>query len=329
MSSSYQNGGGHPVVMGGDGDNVRVKPMDYIESHRRRNRCVSLSLMALFLVICGSLMVWRIQRHRIVPSDKSLDHDDDGWADDDDLSSHATGLSDLNSDLKHQSKVIPEGCESTMLIIRHCEKQGPSETDHNGNYHCSYLGQERTYFLTTLFGSRWPEPSKLFALTPERKTHLNFREYETLHPLSLKTGINIDIATQDDLSQRFFDLLRSGSMCGKVTVVSWKHSYFGELAKKLGCDNDDGCPDSFPETEFDQVWQLKFVFHPFAPDDLQEEQQFFNNHTDRRLNSSSKRIGWRVFGTVGQQGFDPLSFSYTAGDYPEGGTATGGKWKEL
>ena len=330
---SYQNGGSHRVVMGAS-DDYRHKPMPHLETRKRRNLILSLSLLALFFVICGSLMIARIQHHRGKSHAKGglYQDDDDGWADDDDLNYHASGLSDLNSDLKHQSKVISKGCESTLLLIRHCEKQGPSETDHNGNYHCSYLGQERSYFLTTLFGTRWPNPSRLFALTPERgegKGHLNFREYETLRPLSLKTGTPIEFADQNDLAKRYFDLLKSGDMCGKLTVVSWKHALFGELAKKLGCSVDGGCPDKFAENEFDQVWQLKFVFHPFAPDDLQDEQDFLNNQTHRHLKSGGGRIGWRVFGTVSQQGFDPLAFSYKSGDYPEGGNPTAGKWKEL
>mmetsp|Transcript_19605 Transcript_19605/g.37065 ORF Transcript_19605/g.37065 Transcript_19605/m.37065 type:complete len:330 (-) Transcript_19605:84-1073(-) len=325
---SYQNGG-HRVVMGAGNDDFRVKPMDYLEAHKRRNRCLSLSLLALLCIACGSLMIWRIQQHRLTSHGKkrhSLNQDDDSWADDDDFHAPA-GLTELNSNLKHQSKIISEGCESTMLIVRHCEKQGPSETDHNGNFHCSYLGQERSYFLSTLFGTRWPVPSQLFALTPERGQHLNFREYETLHPLSIKTGIPIEPTDQDKLPKQYFDLLKSGEMCGKLTVVSWKHELFGDLANKLGCTPYGGCPEKLPESEYDQVWQLKFVFHPFAPDDLKEEQEFFNNHTNRQLKSKTIRVGWRVFGTVSYQGYDPLAFSYKAGDYPVGGTPTGGKWK--
>jgi len=308
--------------MGAGNDEYHTRPMDYLEARKRRNRCLSLSLLVLICITCGSLVIWRIQHHRLNSHDKkknSLNPDDD----------EASGLTELNSHLKHQSKIISKGCESTMLIIRHCEKQGPSETDHNGNFHCSYLGQERSYFLTTLFETRWPAPSQLFALTPERGDHLNFREYETLYQLSIKTGISIELADQDSLPKKYFGLLKSGDMCGKLTVVSWKHDLFGDLTNKLGCTANDGCPEMFPESEFDQAWQLKFVFHPVAPENLQEEQEFFNNQTNRyrNLKSSSDKVGWRVFGTVSTQGFDPLAFSYKAGDYPEGGIPTGGNWK--
>ena len=36
-----------------------------------------------------------------------------------------------------------------------------------------------------------------------------------------------------------------------------------------------------------------------------------------------------VFGTVRPEGFDPLAFSKTMGDYPVGGTHTGGRWRQL
>ena len=340
---SYQNGNGHRVVMGGgsseDNPFLKVKPMDYLEARRRRNRCISFTLLAVFLAVCGSLAVWRIRLStewkKAVKASRNHGNDDDDGFDND--NGPSKGLVTLNMHLKRQSKVMVKGCETTLLLMRHCEKMGPSELDANGNEHCSYLGQERSYYISTLFGTRWPTPSKLFALTPGRDGHLNFREYETLHPLSLRTGIPIDIADQDDLARKYFDLLQSGTMCGKLTVVSWKHSFIGEMAEKLGCTPDDGCPKDFPEDSFDQVWQLKYVFYPFAPDDLQEEKEFLRNTTDETMKVNTQvpdqvkhGSGWRVFATVTQQNFDPLAFSYQAGDYPDGGggSPTGGKWKQ-
>lgn len=325
---SYQNGG-RRVVMGAEETDglLKVKPMSYLEERRRRNLCVSFSLLALFLTMCGSLMVWRLGHFRAQQgmNENLPDYDTRGPA-------PSAGLEYLNKHLNHQSKLMKKGCESTFLLMRHCEKTGPSEIDDDGNSHCSYIGQERSYFLTTLFGNRWPIPSKLFALTPSRSDHANFREYETLHPLSVKIGVPIEEATQKDLVHTYFKLLQSGEMCGKLTVASWKHSYIVEMAKMLGCEEIDGCPPEFPETSFDQVWQLKYVYYPFAADDLEEEQDYLHNNTHRRdlrsreiLESSA---GWRVFGTVSQQGFDPLAFSYKAGDYPVGGAPVAGKWKE-
>ena len=140
---TYQNGG-HRIVMGENEGLVRVKPMDYLESRRRRNRCISMTLLALFLTVCGTLIAWRISQHQHAGAVKSpLYHSND---DDDDDDSYAppASLVELNQSLKDQSKVMEKGCESTLLIIRHCEKVGGNQVDSDGNYHCSYLGQERS-----------------------------------------------------------------------------------------------------------------------------------------------------------------------------------------
>ena len=325
---TYQNG--HVVVKSGENDGLlRMKPMAHLEARRRRNKCITMTLLALFLAMCTTLMVWRMQSHhgsghRGFSPIYHSSSDDDTY--DDDYVPPAS-LAELNNSLKDQSKVMEKGCESTLLIMRHCEKVGGNQVDSDGNFHCSYLGRERSYFIPTLFGKRWPIPSELFALTPERDTHLNFREYETLHPLSLKTGVNIEIVDESNFPPKFFGLLQSGDMCGKLTVVSWKHAIIPKLANDLGCFEDDGCPKMYPESTFDQVWQLKYVFYPGEADDLEEEKAYIHNATRRRLSRREKQSGWKVYATVSQQGFDPLSFSYQAGDYPDGGSPTGGKWK--
>ena len=102
-------------------------------------------------------------------------------------------MESLESDVKtHQEvetkpKYPPRGCEVTVQIIRHCEKDVLED-------HCDYQGFERAQFLTTLFGnsSRWPVPSELYALDAHRySSHnykptslrkVNWREVETLLP---------------------------------------------------------------------------------------------------------------------------------------------------
>jgi len=182
----------------------------------------------------------------------------------------ANAIQSLNLYLRSQSKRVSKGCESTLLVMRHCEKLGPYTTDSEGNEHCSYIGFERAKFLATLFGSsnsgdvteRWPAPLHLFALAPDRGYRWNFREWETLYPLSKKLGIDIDIVGKNEFASEYFDLLRSGQLCGQVAVISWKHEYISDLSASLGCGPDEGCPAFYPEDSFDQVWQLKYVFHP-------------------------------------------------------------------
>ena len=86
----------------------------------------------------------------------------------------------------------PEGCESTVLIVRHCEKGSVRE-------HCAHVGFERAVYLATQFGShsheRWPSPSYIFAEGPGERRNtkkMNFREIETVGPLSEKVGVKVD-----------------------------------------------------------------------------------------------------------------------------------------
>jgi hypothetical protein len=214
-------------------------------------------------------------------------------------------------------------------------KFGAYVKDDEGNFHCSYLGFERAKYIATLFGNsnheRWPTPAHLFALSPDRDGHWNFRQWETLHPTAEKLGMTIDVAGRGDLASEIFDLLQSGSMCGQVAVVSWSHEFIPELAVALGCGPEQGCPNAYPEDSFDEAWQLKYVFHPFPKHPKSEKTaESLGNETRRyliELEGESRR-GWNLYASVTRLDFDALSFSKSVGDYPVGGSPTGGRWDE-
>jgi hypothetical protein len=333
--SSYQN------AENGVTEDSHLLPLsDFMDmQHRKRNRfCFMLALFSSALAMTAAVAVWKVQQGKKLVATQAT-------------SKQAAGaLRTLNKHLHYQSKRISAQCESTILLTRHCEKVGPNVEDADGNVHCSYLGLERASFMATLFGhskhTRWPSPSHLFALTPDRGTHWNMREWESLLPLSKATGISTDVVNRPDLAEEYFSLLQSGDLCGKLTVVSWDHEDLPELAMHLGCGPDNGCPAFYPEDDFDQVWQLKYVFHPIVPDleevEDDERDMYQNNNTSptnaavntptfphRRLMSAAHKLkkGWSVFATVTKQNFDPLSFSKQAGDYPEDGTSSGGRWQ--
>ena len=48
----------------------------------------------------------------------------------------------------------------------------------------------------------------------------------------------------------------------------------------------------------------------------------------RRKKKKHHKGKWIVFGTTSKQEFDPLQYSFTVGDYPDGGTASGGRWAD-
>jgi hypothetical protein len=132
----------------------------------------------------------------------------------------------------------PEGCEGTVLLIRHCEKL-------NLKSHCDYVGYERSVFLATLFGhtvnDRWPAPSTVYALRPGHRHNphkMNYREVETVNAMADKfeLEVNVDYSTHKThkLARNILENVKQGDICGKLVVVSWKHSDIPHLAKKLG-----------------------------------------------------------------------------------------------
>ena len=65
-------------------------------------------------------------------------------------------------------------------------------------------------------------------------------------PLAKKARVRIDDSYKEgeegDLAKDILAHLKTGELCGKVVVVSWKHSLMGHLARKLGCGPFQGCP---------------------------------------------------------------------------------------
>lgn len=208
----------------------------------------------------------------------------------------------------------PEGCQATVVLLRHCEKGIIRE-------HCNAIGFERAKYIATLFGdepeARWPAPSYLFATAPgdrsNSKVH-NWREVETLQPLSNKTGVEIDdqygIHNEGKFAKHIFHLLRSGEMCGKVAVVSWKHEDMSRLARKLGCGPEDGCPSDWASSEdFDSTWQILYSYHKqlypsFAIEDKKNKHKVWGQHPE-----------WWITGYVQMENFDPLEFGKLNGVY--------------
>ena len=187
--------------------------------------------------------------------------------------------------------------------MRHCEKG-------NLKKHCDYIGLERSVYLASLFGDkneRWPTPAYIFAESPDGRRNSykrNYREVETAGPLSQKTGVEVDASyntvTESDLVDYVADLLKRGDLCGKLVVIVWKHSGIGRLARKLGCGHDQGCPDDYRGKNFDEIWQLRYVYNFVVGPNVE-----YHHHNRPRL--------WQVFGSVQDEGFDPLAFSKTQG----------------
>lgn len=318
---------------------------DIYEQQRRSRLCLALALFSFALTLVAALAIWKVHL--------SAEY----LAEEQDTARAAHALAHLNA--RSAKRNVTAGCETTLVIIRHCEKHGPDVEDAEGNQHCSYIGYERAQYIASLFGNtdaeRWPMPHHLFALTPDRVSHLNFREYETLLPLSRKAAVMTELVRRTDFSKRYFDLMmekEGNRLCGKTVVVSFKHEYIPGLTIELGCGVESGCPGTWDELEFDQVWLLKYVFHENSvSDEIDENSLDFDageeeqdiavaagdigqrrlkkKHHKGRHKNLDERSGWNVYATTTKQNFDPLAFSKQCGDYPEKGTLAGANWDKF
>ena len=213
-------------------------------------------------------------------------------------------------------------CESTLILVRHCEDLGdPNGTDwKDTSKHCSELGYRHAKYLASLFDTddddpissprRWPRPVRLYGL----RRAANQRQYETLEPLAKQSGVNItmiDFANEGGsaLVREWFTELQdhpSSSVCGgQVAVAAWKHAYIPNLAHQLGCGPNQGCPvTAWNDYDFDSAWQLRYVRFASSGKNM-DKKVSAKQPTDLLSNSGSV---WHVYGTVTQQGFDPLAF---------------------
>lgn len=282
---------------------------------RRRKSTISplvvgiLAFIFIAAIVIGIVVVWNAEKRRRQP--KQL------W-----LNLQTSSTTNNNT-----TTTIAPGCETTILLMRHCEKYGPLVMSGKHNQHCSLVGLERAHYMAfQLFNQTWPNPSFLYALSPDRGGHFNHRQVETLTPIALKLGlsINSDFKEGQDvqLATHVFQKMQTGKTCGKVVVISWTHRSLPQLAAAFGCgtftQEHGGCPYRFPEDSFDQVWMLKYVYEPSSVLETNKKHKKHASHE------------WAMYSTVTQMGFDPLQFSFQAGDYPHGGKSSGGAWmKEL
>lgn len=268
----------------------------------------------------------------------------------------------LNSNLRH----IPhKECVVTVLIARHCNDYGlyARDDDEEGDKHCSHMGYQRTIYFAQQFERsanivqkhrRWPTPSAMYALLPDFESQtggINYRQIEMLLPLANKTNVGIHVvSTSEQVADSIFRRLQGvtdvhveegrkqepgdADVCGQVFVIAWKHRFIPDVAASLGCGHDQGCKDSYPDGEFDFIWQLRFVHEPPAPQNvvanlLDEDSSLikdeYNLLKDQRLKqeqlgypasdfskifNATVNIGWEVYGGVVEQHFDPLSYEY-------------------
>ncbi|CAJ1969914.1 unnamed protein product [Cylindrotheca closterium] len=254
---------------------------------------------------------------------------------------------------------VESGCETTVVIARHCEKAGSETKDVFGNSHCSYIGYERAAYFATMFSdvdkSKYPFPAQIYALRADRGSHQNFREIEMVKPLAQKAGVAVNDQYWEsaELAKVVLADIATGDMCGKTILISWKHEFIGKLARNLACHS---CPRRYPNV-FEPMWQLKYVYDvkgtdlyksinrgldTIAVDVIEPEEPVsppaepVDDGAQRKLRQLKKKKhknkhrlprNWSVYFSSQNQGFDPLMFSHSVGDYE--GNAVAGEWSEV
>ena len=131
------------------------------------------------------------------------------------------------------------------MLHRHCEKYGPLVHTNHDDQHCSYLGLERAHFIPTLFGvngtKKWPVPSFLYALLPDRADHSNFRQVETLRPLATIQSLDIHRKYKEGqetaLAQELFTKMQSGDVWKSNSRVVDASKFAPNLKKHWDVDD--------------------------------------------------------------------------------------------
>lgn len=212
------------------------------------------------------------------------------------------------------------GCEATIILIRHCEKdEDPfiKKFSHEDKHHCNYIGFQRAQFISTLFGSRWPDPSYIIAASASKdRNNQNYREIETVVPLATRTNLTIDTSfgykETKSLSKHLLSLVGSGSLCGELVLVSWDHHAIPKLGAYLGCGPKEGCSETYPDDSYDQAWVLTYAYEDeslLEPYFYEEENQRMTKKKKKAAQNTTpkkKKAQWRVYGTIENEGFDPL-----------------------
>jgi hypothetical protein len=236
---------------------------------------------------------------------------------------YANSGTDKNKDGAVMSSTDPapekppeDGCLATIMLLRHCEAGAARE-------HCGYMGNLRSEYIATLFGKsaddRWPEPSYIYALAAgERHNEYvkNWREIETVVPLSEKVNVTIDktyaYPEKKDLIKHLYNQLKSGNMCGKLTVISWKHHDIPKFAHSLGCGPENGCPMTYGEFDYDDIWEITYSYHKekYAPYVVEDNTE----HGKKKRHPWGKYPEWFVYGAIQKEKFDPLIFVNKSND---------------
>jgi phosphohistidine phosphatase SixA len=138
----------------------------------------------------------------------------------------------------------------TVLVMRHAEKSAdPSDPD------LTTAGEARAKALADFIPTKFGAPDFIFAASLSKHSA---RPYETVKPLSKRTGVPIDATIADqDYGYLASELLSDSRYAGMLVVVCWHHGNIPSLMHALGAARGD-YPDPWDPTVFNLILQVEF-----------------------------------------------------------------------
>ena len=141
--------------------------------------------------------------------------------------------------------------EKTVLIMRHAEK-----TDDPQDQSLAKLGKVRAKRLAKFIPEKFGVPDFIFASAISRHSA---RPYETMVPLSKKTGVPIDATVADNdygvLAKTILEKRRYGNA---LTIVCWHHGQIPSMLYYFGAPRDT-YPDHWDRGVFNLIFRLRFT----------------------------------------------------------------------
>jgi phosphohistidine phosphatase SixA len=137
-----------------------------------------------------------------------------------------------------------------VLVMRHGEKSAdPSDPD------LTAAGQARAKALADYIPREFGAPDFIFASAISKHSA---RPYETVQPLSERTGVPIDATIADqDYGVLASDLLSDAHYAAKRVVVCWHHGNIPSLMRALGAANG-AYPDPWDPAVFNLILKVEF-----------------------------------------------------------------------
>ncbi len=137
-----------------------------------------------------------------------------------------------------------------LLVMRHAEKSAdPYDPD------LTEAGKARAKALADYIPNEFGAPDFIFAAAISKHSA---RPYETVKPLSRKTGVAIDATIADqEYGVLASELLSHVEYAGKCIVVCWHHGNIPSLMQALGAASG-AYPDPWDPAVFNLILKVEF-----------------------------------------------------------------------